>query len=73
MLNAFPPSLADLRTQSDFLHVRGRTTMTRVEAMEKLPTGPPGADAGALMYLFHTGIGRGARVLKGDEEQKYRL
>jgi len=47
--------------------------MTRVEAMEKLPTGPPGADAGALMYLFHTGIGRGARVLKGDEEQKYRL
>ena len=77
VLRRFPPSKAELRADADFLHVRGRTTRTRAQVLDGIAHGAGKADAaaeeGALMYVFHTGIGRGARVLEGDEAAARRL
>lgn len=77
VVEAFPPSLADMRKDPEFLFVRGRSSQTRaqvLDARQALAGSPSAVDgAGELMYVFHTGIGEGARVLQGAEEQERRL
>ena len=72
LLQSFPPSQAELRKDPDFQYVRGRTTMTRAEAEASRTSGHVDT-SGDLLYIFHTGIGQGARILKGQEEKIYQL
>ena len=72
LLYHFPPSQADLRVDPEFQFVRGRSQLTRGEAEAGRKKGSV-ETSGELLYIFHTGIGEGARILSGEEEAQRRL
>lgn len=74
LVQMFPPCRNDLRVDADYEFVRGRTRLTRAQILDDLPKKQEQAEdlSGDLLYLFHTGVGQGARILTGAEEDKYR-
>lgn len=75
LLEVFPPSAADVRSDGGFEFVRGRSRRSRAEARGEAVSGlqkstisldARRAHEGEISYFFHTGVGQGVRIVEEE-------
>lgn len=68
LLKIYCPSLSDCRDNPKFNYVRGRTKLTRDDVRNQLNSLSTPYQ-GKISYIYHTGVGKGSRILSKEEEK----